>query len=453
MNISSNFFYELFKFCFLPFGDKEIYDVCEKYLEYHYLPKEEYKIIWKAVKNYINVNEGQFPTIGTISQQFNHKKEVLDCLNQIKESAFSPKRDLLNNLEEALKGFYFAEKYDSQAKLYNEGKKDEAFKMAYDTGLYLVNFSLKQETNKFVKIFGGFDERQKEREDSYSTASFIKRKCPFFIDELDDISHGGCDYGDTFLALSQSGVGKSKFLKHIGVNNARIGKRVFHIQAEGTKKECLDLYDATWTGQDLHNIEAGNIDSAIKVKLKKVINDILFNKGEIIVYAAEQFDSLTMKDIRNLTLEVEKAYGFVDEILIDYLELIEPGNGKYYGVKNERERREQVSKEMKNLAVELNKVVGSCTQASDVPTDKLNDPLFVMTRHNVSEYKLIVKPFSYFITFNQTNNEYEKGIMRIYADKIRKYKAKQTITIAQCYEHERFYDRNRTIENFYKRVI
>lgn len=452
MKISDNFFYELFKFFFLPFGDKEVYEACEKYLEYHYLPKEPYKIIWKAVKTHVNLNNS-FPTIGFISQQFNSREDVLNTLNEIKEVHYAPKKDILDKLEETLKGFYFAEKYEIQAKLYNDGKKDEAFKMAFDTGLYLANFSLQKETDKYVKIFGDFEERQKERYDNYEHASFIKRKCPFFIDELDNISHGGCDYGDTFLALSQSGVGKSKFLKHLGVNNARIGKRVLHIQAEGSKKECLDLYDATWTGQSLYNIESGNIiEEKIRIKLKKVINDILFNKGEVIVYSVEKFDSITMRQIREVVLEVEKIYGFVDMVLIDYLELIEPGNGKYYGVKNERERREQVSKEMKNLAVELNKVVGSCTQASDVPSEQLNNPLFVMTRHNVSEYKLIVKPFSYFFTFNQTNEEYENGIMRIYCDKIRKYKGKQTVTIAQCYQHERFYDRQRTMENYYKEV-
>lgn len=450
MKISNNFFYELFKFFFIPFGDKDIYTVCENYLDYNYLPDESYKLIWKSIKNYYNLNK-QFPSIGIISQQYQNKEKILDILNHIQEINYVYKDKILEELEYTFKNFYFIEKYDSFSKLFNEGRKDELFKLVESTGIYLNNFSLKKESNKFVKIFGDFEQRQLDRFSEYSTSSFIYKKCPFFIDEIDDILHGGCDYGDTFLALSQSGVGKSKFLKHLGVNNARIGKRVFHIQAEGSKKECLDLYDATWTGQNILDVETGLLEDDLRKKLKKIVNDILFNKGEIIVYTVEKFDSINMRQIRDLTLEVMKLYGFVDLVLIDYLELIDPGNGKHYGAKDERERREQISKDMKNLAVELNNVVGSCTQASDVPSDKLNDPLFYMTRHNISEYKLIVKPFSYFFTFNQTNDEYEKNIMRIYLDKIRKYKGRQIVTINQRYDYEKFYDRNQTLINFYNK--
>lgn len=72
-----------------------------------------------------------------------------------------------------------------------------------------------------------------------------------------------------------------------------------------------------------------------------------------------------------------------------------------------------------------------------------------MTRYDISEFKGAVKPFSYFGTLNQTKDEYEAGIMRIFNDKIRKKKAKQVIRICQAYEFDRFYDRNRTIKEFY----
>ena len=115
------------------------------------------------------------------------------------------------------------------------------------------------------------------------------------MDEADFFTYGGVDKGDTWLGLSQSGVGKSKFLKHIGVNSARIGKKVLHIQGEGSKQECLDLYDATWSGQTVHEVESGWVKEDLEPKLQRVINNITKGSGEIYVYAAEQFDNLNIR--------------------------------------------------------------------------------------------------------------------------------------------------------------
>ena len=163
---------------------------------------------------------------------------------------------------------------------------------------------------------------------SNPTQNLYQNKCPFFIDDIDDLLMGGCDKTDIWLGLGQSGVGKSKLLKWVGVNNARIGNRVLHIQAEGSKKECLDLYDATWSGQTLYEVESGYIKDNLLGKLAKVSNDILNNNGEIYIYSSEQFDSISMRDIRNLVIEVEKLYGKIDLLLIDYLDLIDPGDKK-----------------------------------------------------------------------------------------------------------------------------
>ena len=73
-----------------------------------------------------------------------------------------------------------------------------------------------------------------------------------------------------------------------------------------------------------------------------------------------------------------------------------------------------------------------------------------MTRYDISENKGLTKPFSYFFTLNQTVDEYTNGIMRMFFDKVRKYKGQKLITIAQAYDYEKFYDRNRTLELFHK---
>lgn len=297
----------------------------------------------------------------------------------------------------------------------------------------------------YEKIFEGYNDRfdrrilSKEIDQEADLA-----KLPFGIDEIDRLSKGGMNKGDIALFLAQSGVGKTKLLKWIGVNAARLGFRVLHLQAESTKKECLDLYDATWTGCELHSIEYGNIDTTTHGKIQTAIKNITSQGGEIYVEAFEQFNTASMLDVRTIIENVEKEFGKIDLVLLDYFELFSPGNGVRYRPSEERQRREAIGDSLKNIAVEFDTRIVSATQASTVSPELLNDPKFVMTRYNVSEFKGVIKPFSFFITLNQTEDEKEENYMRLYIDKMRKYKGGQIIPIYNNYDRERFYDAPKT---------
>jgi hypothetical protein len=143
---------------------------------------------------------------------------------------------------------------------------------------------------------------------------------------------------------------------------------------------------------------------------------------------------------------------YPDLLLIDYLELLDPGKKKYK-VGEERQRREALANGFKNICVTYKMAGISCTQASTVSPEQLNDPKFTQTRYHISEFKGMIKPFSYFFTLNQTNDEYQAQLMRIYADKVRKYKKDWTATIIQDYGHDRFYNSKRTRIEILKREV
>ena len=75
-----------------------------------------------------------------------------------------------------------------------------------------------------------------------------------------------------------------------------------------------------------------------------------------------------------------------------------------------------------------------------------------MTRSDISEFKGAIKPFSYFLTLNQTDDEYDSGTMRIFIDKLRKYKSRRLFTIAQSMENSRFYNSSKTLDYFWDEV-
>lgn len=356
------------------------------------------------------------------------------------------KDDVLQSIELFVRNSIFIEAYDNLGDLYNKGDKESAFELMGSVADKLNSFHIKN--RYYDKIFDGFHKRNADRVVASST-TYAGHKIPFLIDEINDIMRGGIDRGDTFLVLAQSGVGKTKFLRQCGVYAARRGYKVLHIQAEGTREECLEGYDATWTGVHLSDIEVGDLDADTMKKIEKATANITTNGGEIFVETFEQFNTATMADVREIALEVIKTYGQIDIILLDYLELLDPGDGKKYRISEERHRREALANKFKNICVELNVAGLTATQASTVAPDLLDNPDFVQTRYNISEFKGIIKPFSYFMTMNQTKDEKAAGVMRLYMDKVRKYKSQQTIQICTNYNRERFYDRKMTLNNFY----
>jgi replicative DNA helicase len=438
--LNSDFIEELFKACL---RSRTVLEVCLEHLDERYLADDAERNVWNAIANHYNVT-GNCPTLGILAQEFAIKTEEKSFLSRIKQAEIQSNDDLLSTLEDFIRRATFVLEYEKVGITYNKGDRDAAYLQWEEVSQRMQNFSLKAKS--FSKVFKGYEEREEIRQLNAQTNNGGQRKYPFSIDELDALTKGGMSPGDTACFLALSGVGKSKVLKWVGLGLARRGYRVLHIQGEGTKDECEALYDAGWTGSLLHDIELGNIDDAKRKKIKKTIANI---EGEIFIQAFEQFDTASFTDIRKAVIDCEKANGKIDFLLVDYLELFDPGDGKKYGPAQERERRLACGNKFKNICVEFQLGGATATQGSDVSREMLNKPEFYLTRNNISEVKNLPNAFSFFITLNQTDDEYEESIMRLYTDKIRKYKGKKLIYIYQNYERERFYDRKRTIANYF----
>lgn len=442
--LNENFVNELFR---LALRNKRIFEVVSAHIKYQYLPNENYKAVWKAMKQFSDANQ-KLPTLGWLSQSFDHDSDVVAVLADIRNADIIDKNDALSQFELFLKNAIFIEAYENLGEMFVNGERDRAFEVVKKLNEDLGTFVVREKY--YDRVYGQLSERLTDRAHKTSVLEGqTTAKIPTGIDEIDDITRGGIDKGDTFLALAQSGVGKSKFLKHIGIHAARRGFKVLHVQAEGTREECLQAYEAGISGVDLKDIEVGAIDSKTMKEIDKATSNIIMGGGEIYAEAYEQFDTADLQDVRELIQDIERAHGSIDIVLLDYFELFDPGDGKRYKVAEERQRREALANKLKNIAVEMDVAIISCTQASTVAPNLLNDPEFVQTRYHISEFKGVVKPFSYFVTMNQTSDEKDNGFMRLYMDKIRKYRAGQVVSIYQNYDKERFYNRGKTIKDIY----
>lgn len=443
--LSKDFVSELIKLCLI---DEKCLTICQAHLKYQYLPLPAQKKIFKYILDTFSTT-GKAPTLGTIHQTFSTDMDVVNILSRVKKLVVESNQydNILTTFELFIKDSRFRILYDRISDLYNEGKMDDAVKLLTVESKAINEFEIK--ATFYTAVFRDYNKRQELR--TKNTDSTLLQKLTYGIHALDDLTRGGQNKGTSTLILARSGVGKSTFLRWMGLCNARLGRRVVHFQAEGSEQECLDAYDAGWTSVTLHDIEFGNIAENKKERILKAQTNILASGGEIYVYASESFDSMSIEDCREIMKDIENIHGPIDLALFDYLEIFTV-KGQYGSSEaSERKRREEVANKMTNIAIEFKCCVASATQANDIPAEKYNSEDFVMTRSHISEFKGCVKPFSNFLTLNQTDDEYEQEIMRIWVDKFRKHKKpSKPIYHYQSRKNGRFYDAKRTLDTFYE---
>lgn len=445
--LSSDFIIELVKLCL---DSKKVLDICKQHLKYHYLYNDSQKKVFKFILENYEIT-GRVPTIGMIGQAYSTDQDTISFLSRVKKVIIDKDQheSILETFEVYIKDSKFRVLYDKIGDLYNEGKQQQAIDLLNKESQEIANFKLKD--NYYTAVFRDFEKRQQDRQENKSVA--LLDKLTFGIHECDDVTRGGFNKGTSVLIMARSGVGKSTFLRWIGLCNARLGRRVVHFQAEGTEKECLDAYDAGWTSVSTHDIEFGQIPESKKVKIFKAQKDILAGGGEIYVYASESFDSMTMDNCYDIIKDITEIYGDVDLVLFDYLEIFTLKGSFGSSEASERKRREEIANKMTNIAVEFKCGVATAYQGQDIAPAQYNNEEFVMTRHHASEFKNIIKPFSVFITVNQTDDEDQNEILRIWFDKIRKYKKpNKPIRIYQSRENGRFYNSLRTLQEFYTTI-
>lgn len=423
---------------------RTVFEIVKQYLKFSYLQEEAEKKLWQWVAKRYDLT-GKVPTIGQIQQQFVDDERVLEKLEEIGDVEIDENGGyelIIDSFEKFIKKMKFLEVNDKIADTYNRGDKEGAWELFVKSAEDFSKFSIQDA--KFETVFGDFAERQAKRK---SEDWNFRYKIPTGIDELDyrlGGESGGPETGECVLWLGDSGAGKSQCLTSVGIAAARQGFRVAHFQLEGTKEQCLNRYDAAWTGTLYQDVKLGNITAKKMEVTKRIIKKL--RKTDIIVSSEETFNAKTLVDIRRELKEMEKKYGKIDVIIIDYLELLELGDGHRYTPSEERFRQAKLAKGMKMLAMEFNAVVHTATQSSNIPEEQKNDPEFVITRAQLNEDKGKCRPMDVFVTINQTRDERKEEIMRLYIDKAREYKSGDIIYICNNFAYARFYDRKRTMD-------
>lgn len=414
-----------------------------EHIELKQLPDRDFQAIHKAIKEYYKKNK-KAPSFSVLKQSLIRQRGAMELLDDIADTAHSLwTDDALTQLDGYIRQVKFQQAYKEAGELYNKSGFMESEKRMAEYHKWAEGFSLV--SAEFVDVVGSFSTRFKANRQKHNSAS---KKVPitrFYIDELDSRNNGRNLRGQLTCFLAPSGVGKSHIARWIGKNACQIdGLNVLHIQLEGSEDEVADAYAASLVSCNSFKYETGTLGDSEVEQMEEMLKEI---SGNLHVKSYPKFGAhVSTIEVNTAIQDYKKRFGFSpDVVIIDSMDLLTDSSGQHYTEKGERLKRIKVANDLKDLASDENIWMVVTYQSTIENQEWLNDEKNVLTAYNTSEAKGLCRPLTHLVTLNQSSREEKESTMRLHVAKSRFFKKGEPFKIATDYEHERFYDSERTM--------
>lgn len=436
--LSEAFLEDLFATCI---EDSYILSMVCEHLEEEHLPDRNTAAVLKAFKEYYREYK-RIPNYSIIQQKLAGKNGALRFWKEAYDNGEAFATDeCLGLLEEYLKRVEFQKAYKKAGEIYNKEGLESAQALLSQHVDWMRTFSLTEST--FTDVIGTFTTRHIQNRARNNSRGSIRAITRFYIDELDNLNQDRDLRGQLTCILAPTGVGKSHASRWIGSQACIDGFNVLHFQLEGSRAEVENAYSAALVACNAYSYEKGFIKDRDMDAFAKEIESIA---GKLYVRSYPKFNQhVSTISIKEAIAEFRKNYNVKpDIVIIDSMDLLNDSSGRKYGDSGERLKRISVANDLKDIASEEEVWVVTTYQARIEHPDWVNDEKNVLTEHSSSEAKGIAQPLTHLLTLNQSANERREKTMRIHVAKSRFFSKGDTIKIATDYDHERFYDRQRT---------
>ena len=423
--------------------DNYICSVVTNYMKDEYLPDQQYQQLTAALKRYF-IEYKMAPKYGVMEQMVSQTRAVSELLDEIRETSTDTEPDALRDqFENYLKLVRFKRIYKEIGKTFDNGDGMNAIKMMEQEAKGLSTFTLKPD--EFMDVAATFDDRLRDNKAKHEDNTRKKLVNSFYIDELDELNRGRDLRTQLSVFLAMSGVGKSHLARWIGSNAAYVsGLNVLHFQLEGSASEVMDAYQASLIQTQTFEFENGRVNQHLIDQFHKQLEAY---SGTLKVKAYSKFgNEVSTTDLKNDCEKYKEKYGFYpDVIIVDSLDLLTDSSGKSWDNKSLRFKRIAVANDLKDMAGELNAWMVATYQATIEKQEVVDDEKFVLNGYNLSEAKGLQRPCTHIISLNQSRREDKENTMRLYVAKSRFFKKADPFRICTDYEHERFYNRERSM--------
>lgn len=174
---------------------------------------------------------------------------------------------------------------------------------------------------------------------------------------LDEITSGFKPW-ELIILAARPAMGKTAFSLNIMLNAARYGKKSVAIfSLEMTSQQLVDRVISTVSEVPLSKITKGTLDMDDFAKLGNATS--LLSETKMFI---DDFGGLTLSMLKSKLRRLVVEHGQLDLVIIDYLQLINPGNMRYAG--NRVQEISEISRALKELAKELKVPIMALSQLS-----------------------------------------------------------------------------------------
>lgn len=422
-----------------------IFSMLMEHFKPAYLPDRDFQAVHRAMLRHYKEFK-KCPTVTILRQALAGNKGASSLFSEISDDREGQGADsaaVVAQMERYIRQVRFQKAYKEAGEQYNKFGCDEAFKVLAEYTEWADSFKLG--TGGFVNIVDGFSTHFKSNRQKHNA---INRDTPvtrFYIDELDERNHGRNLRGQLTCFLASTGVGKSHIARWIGKSACMMdGLNVLHFQLEGSEEEVINAYSASFAQCPTFNFENGLLKDADVDDITEMLKSV---SGTLHVKSYPKFNShVSTVDIYNGIQDFKKQTGISpDIVIIDSMDLLTDSSGRMYTEKGERLKRIAVANDLKDLAADENVWIVVTYQSTIESQELLDDENRCLTIYNTAEAKGLTRPLTHLITLNQSSREERENTMRLHVAKSRFFKKGQPFRIATDYEHETFYDRQRTM--------
>jgi replicative DNA helicase len=268
-------------------------------------------------------------------------------------------------------------------------------------------------------------------------------KIPTGLTRLDEDMRGGFPRETLVTVLGASNAGKSIFCTSLGCSALRNGFKVLHINLEGTRDEVLYRYAANLGAVPFQRIEENTLSDSERAKINSVVEKY---QSSLIIRNMLNF-GVTIEDLISYCREIHKDYQF-DVLVVDYGQLLDSKE------KLEKfDRQTKVYRGLDSLSKEFKCVVITPAQSTREGMKKQNEfsnlkrkeqeKLPVLRSADLADCIEIARVSAVILTLNRTEDEEQRGWLRVFLEKQRR--GKKAIT----YGVKAHYDKSNLIVNDY----
>lgn len=393
---------------YLAKSDRAFLIQCVPLIKGSYFEFPQHQRIWSVLSDYY-ARYGTLPTDEAILEQIREEKTQNELMSDYREEMVN-----INSLDETSidNSQYYLDKVEEFA-------KEQALKEAI---LESVDFISKKQFSKVedtirgaisvsrhvdlgADYFDGISERWKKAKDNNLAPKY---RTPF--QAINSSLEGGLAGKELAMVVAPPGVGKSLFLANQAVQSCFDGHNVLYISLEMSEDRVAQRLDSIFTR--IKQKELPNRVGDIESRISEIGGQVQLGRLRIKEFPTKR---ATPTQIRAFINQLQSHEDFhPDVIIIDYLELMASDSKS-----PEYQNQERQAQELRGLAIELNALVWTATQ-----TNREGKRVKIITDAELADSYGKTRVCDLVFSVNQTEEEFDEGLARLFIIKSRNGKAR-----------------------------